>query len=795
MSDITRDRPSLQLPDKLPDDYVQTPESGLSEAEAENRRLAGQGNDATVDPGKSVARIFADNLFTLFNLLNVALALALALVGSWKNMTFMFVVISNAVIATFQELRAKKTVQKLTLMSESPVRVIREWTTREIPAAQCVRGDLVRLRAGDQIPADAVMVDGTCTAGEALLTGEQNAVPKNPGDWLYSGSYINMGTCIAQLVNVGDDSYINRLSKAAKAIVQPKSELMTDLRKLIRAVTMALIPIGILLLLKQTLLQSLPLKQAVPSSVAAMIGMIPEGLMLLTSVALMVGVVKLGRHQTLVQELYGIETLARVDTLCLDKTGTLTTGRMTLVELAPYGDVTEEDLRFELARFLGSADLESATLAAIARGVKPERDGCVAQIPFSSERKYSAFSFSDGTTIMAGAPSFVLSDGMPEDLAAAIGGYAEKGQRVLLLVSCDGTIRDETVPPVSRILGLAVLGDELRPNAEETLRYFREEGVTIKVISGDDPRTVATLAEKAGIPDARAHTVDVSLLSDEEVKRAASEATVFGRVTPSRKQQLVEAMKQAGHIVAMTGDGVNDIPAMKVADCSVAMASGSDATRHTAQMILLDSDFTSLPRVVAEGRRVINNITRSASLFIVKTIYSFALSLLMLVLPAVYPFEPLQLSLISVLTVGIPSFLLTLEPNAERVHERFLTGVLRRALPCGAAVTVCAAAAALMGNAWGTGISRTIATLATGAVGIYMLVTVCMPLNILRGAMIAALGTAFVGAVLIFRDFLSLVPLDHPKLLVLFGMIAAAYLLATVLRVVLDRIWHTKRAA
>ena len=772
---------SLRLPDRLPENYTPTPEGGLTDAEAQRRLQAGLGNKATADAGKGVLQIVSDNLFTLFNFLNLGLAVALALVGSWKNMTFMVVVISNVLIATVQEFRARRVVQRLTLMSESPVRVIRDWITVDLPQAQCVQGDLIRLRAGDQIPADAILVEGACAAGEALLTGEQDAVPKHEGDWLYSGSYINSGSCVAQLVNVGDASYINRLSRNAKTIVQPKSQLMTDLKKLIRFVSVALVPIGLMLFLKQVLLQHREIVDAVPPTVAAMIGMIPEGLMLLTSIALMVGVVKLAKQRTLVQSLYGIETLARVDTLCLDKTGTLTTGRMGLEELIPW-QRSEDELKSGLSRFLGSADLESPTMAALARAVNPVHERASAQIPFSSRLKYSAFSYEDGTTLAMGAPSFLLGQDLPPALAEAAEDRAEKGMRVLALAAFDGTISDEKLPPLKQVLGLVVLSDELRPNVASTLDYFRREGVTVKVISGDDPRTVATIAEKAGVASARDHAVDVSLLTDEEVEAAANTAIVFGRVTPARKQQLVEAMQRAGHTVGMTGDGVNDIPAMKTADCSIAMAAGSDATRHAAEMILLDSDFTCLPKVVSEGRRVINNITRSASLFLVKTLYSFALSLLTLVLPVVYPFEPLQLSLISALTVGIPSFVLTLEPNTNRVKESFLRGVLRRAIPCAAGVTLCAVSAALMGKQWGTEISRTIATYSGGLMGIYMLVIVCMPLNLLRGVLVAAMAGSFVAIVSVFGDFFKLVPLSAPMVLSTCGLMAAGITLAALLR-------------
>ena len=782
-----RQEASLALPKELPENDAPTRPEGLTEAEAAAIREAGGGNRATADPGKSLMKILSDNLFTLFNLLNVVLAVALALVHAWRNMLFLGVVVSNTLIGTVQELRAKKTVQRLRLLSQAPVKVIREGTEVKIEAEACVRGDLVVLRAGDQVPADAVMVSGKCACSEAVLTGEQNAVPKREGDWLYSGSYLSSGRCVCRLVYVGDESYVNRLSRAAKKIKPPESRLMQDLGKLIRWISMALVPVGLLLFLKQRFFLKLALPDAVTGTVAAVLGMIPEGLMLLTSVALMVGVIRLGRRRTLVQELYGIETLARVDTLCLDKTGTLTTGSMALSRLIPL-EADLPELRQCLSRYAGAADRTSPTLDAIARVVKPGEEQAVTLMPFSSERKKAAASFADGTTLVLGAPSFVLGEAYGGEVQRLTEEASGAGMRVVLLAACDGLIEDNNLPPVKRLLGLCVISDELRASAPDALRYFREQGVTVKVISGDDPRTAAAVAEKAGLAGAAAHAVDVSRLSDDELEAAAEENLVFGRVTPERKQTLVAIMQRQGHHVAMTGDGVNDIPAMKTADCSIAMAGGADAARHAAQLILLDSDFAALPAVVAEGRRVINNISRTAALFLVKTIYSCALSLLLLLLPAGYPFQPIQLTLISSLTIGIPSFFLAMEPNAERVKGDFLQRVLRRAIPGGAAVTLCATVAAMLQRTWDPAVCSTLATVAAGAVGIVMLATVCMPLNARRGALLAAMACAFTAAVLLLRQVFFLVPLTGGQIALMAGLIllGAAMVLGL-------RLWFRRR--
>ena len=728
----------LHIPQGLPEDFTPTPAGGLSAAEAKQRAEAGQSNRQTADPGKSVPQIIAENLFTLFNLLNFALAACLALVGAWRNMLFLGVVFSNTLIGTVQALRARRMLNQLRLLQVRDAHPIRDGVEESCPPDALVLGDLVVFRAGDQIPADAIIREGACAADESLLTGESDPVNHGPDQWLMSGSFLTEGKVTAQLAAVGDNAYAARLMRNARQIRSPKSELMTELGKLVALVSKLLVPIGLLLFAKEYFLKHLPLKAAVPDAVAAMIGMIPEGLILLTSVALMAGVVKLGRRSALVQELFGIETLARADVLCLDKTGTLTTGEMTLARCVPTG-ISEEALQAAAARFLGAFEAGSGTLRALSAAIAPGTEAPVATLPFSSARKKSAAAFADGTVLILGAPTFVLPDSVPEQVFAA----AEQGYRVLVLAEARGEIAADELPPVARCLGLFLLRDTLRPAVQDSLAWFRREGVSIRVLSGDDPRTVAAVARQLELEGAD-RIVDCSKLSDEELRQAAKDRVIFGRLTPVRKKLLVEALKAAGHSVAMTGDGVNDIPSLKASDCSIAIGGGAEATEHAAQIVLLNGDFNSLPAVVSEGRRVIGNITRTASLFLVKTLYSFVLSLLLLAVPLRYPFEPIQLTLVSGLTVGIPSVFLALEPSSERAAGHFLKRILLRAAP-GAAAVVCCAMAAMITVFTGTPheIASTMATVSAGIIGLANLILTCQPFTRLRIRVCAAMCLCF----------------------------------------------------
>lgn len=772
----------LHAAQQPPEHFVPTPPGGWTDAQSNHHKQ----NISHHRPDKSVWQILAENLFTPFNALNAALAVCLALVGSWRNMLFLGVVFSNTLIGTVQELRARHTIRRLTLLNAPTAHVLRNGRERTCLSEELVEGDLVLLHAGDQVMADALVRKGHGAANESLLTGESTPVTKHEGDMLLSGSYIVEGSFTAQLTAVGDESYASRLTASAKVIRRPKSVLMTEVNRLIRFVSIVLIPVGLLLFCKQFFYQDQTLASAVPTSVAAMIGMIPEGLMLLISVSLSVGVVKLGRHNTLVRELYGIETLARADVLCLDKTGTITTGQMQLDSLHPLqGD--ESTLRQAFSRFLGAMEETAPTLEALRKAIPSGTEAATAFLPFSSERKKSAVSFADGTTLILGAPTFVLDEGDVAALSSLLSEAASRGLRVLVLATAQGCVTETDTPPHPTALGLCLLTDEIRPAAAETLAFFRDQEVTIKIISGDDEKTVAAIARKIGLDG---EAVDVSTLTDDALLDACERCTVFGRVTPSRKKALVEALKQKGHHVAMTGDGVNDIPALKAADCSIAMAGGSDATKQAAQLTLLDSNFANLPLIVAEGRRVVGNITRAASLFLVKTLYSFVLALLTIVLPVEYPFQPIQLTLISTLTIGFPAFLLTLEGNHEPTRGDFLRTVLSRAIPSAAAVCVCSLLAmAGMLLSWPMEDCKTLATICAGAIGLMTLCKTCIPFTRWRMLICACMTALFVLAVCFLKKIFFFSTLSLMQYLSLIVLIAVAFL---VMRVVRQRLEKTK---
>ena len=775
----------LQLPSSLPEGWERTRPEGLTRAEAAVRKR----NLMPKEDGKSTGQIIFENVFTLFNGLNLLLAAALILVGSYRNMMFLGVVVWNTGIAIFQEIRARNTIRRLKLLNAPRVHVIREGRETTLRTEETAEGDVTELRAGDQVTADCVVLSGFGRTDESLLTGESDPIPKKEGDWLYSGSFLTEGKILAQMVYVGGESYVGRLSREAKKQKRPVSGLMREMKTLIRWDSIALLPLGILLLLRQVLLRHMTMEAAVPSTVAAMLGMIPEGLILLTSVAMAVGVMRLSKRKVLVQELYGIECLARVDTLCLDKTGTLTTGHMRVEEIVPLSGGTEE-ARKALSRFLGAFDENSGTLNALRAVAAPGMEMPVSIRPFSSRRKSSAASFADGVTLTLGAPEYVMEGRLSAADRERIAALTDAGQRVIMLAESTRTFRvapetesrgpgsspgemEERQGEIKKPLALFALADETRPCVTETTEYFRREGVTLKVISGDDPVTVSRIARQAGL-EGWDSAVDARELTDERmILDACEKYTVFGRVTPEQKKQLVEALKKKGHTVAMTGDGVNDIPALRASDCSIAMAEGADAARHAAQMTLLESDFSAIPEIVLEGRRVINNITRSATLFLTKTVFSFLLSILTLIASGSYPFQPIQLTLISGCTVGIPGFLLALEKGRERIKGSFLRTVLRRAFPGGVAVAVCAALSMLLtALGWSHETCSTIATWVAGLTGIVVLCRASWPLNLPRG-LIAAGGLAlFVLLAELFGHVFYLVPLESAQWAVLGGLFA-----------------------
>lgn len=752
------------------------PENGLSDVQVQQRMQAGKVNRDTSVPTKSIGRIIRDNACTLFNLINAVLAAAVLLVGSYKNLLFLGVVFCNLVIGTVQEIRAKRTVDKLSLLSAAGAHVIRGGKKRTVPLEEVVLDDILELTSGGQIAADCVIRSGECEVNESLVTGEADPIHKTAGDTLLSGSYLVSGRCRAQVEHVGADNYIATISAGAKQLKRAQSAIMDALNRIIRFVSIMIIPVGALLFLKQLSIDGNTLSQAVVSTTAALIGMIPEGLVLLTSSVLAVSVIRLSRHRVLVQELYCIEALARVDVLCLDKTGTITEGRMELHDVVPLGEGSRLQAEQALGALAGVQDDGGPTMDAVRRRY-PSASGwsAVQTVPFSSEKKWSGATFAGRGTYVLGAPEFVLRGNIGA-VEPAMARYTREN-RVLLLAHADGGFVGRDLPEGLRPLALILIRDVIRPQAPDTLRYFAEQGVGLKVISGDNMHTVSAIARRAGLEGADCCVDASTLKTDEELAAAAERYTVFGRVSPMQKQQLIRALKAQGHTVAMTGDGVNDVLALREADCSVAMASGSDAARNVAQLVLLDSRFDAMPQVVAEGRRTINNIQRSASLFLVKTIYATLLAVLFLLIPLPYPFMPIQLTLTSVFTIGIPSFVLALEPNRERVKGDFLRNVISKAVP--GAVTIVfnvlvVSAAAFLLDIPQQQIS-TMCVMLTGFTGFLLVFRICLPFNPLRIALFAVIVGGFTLCVFFLHSLFSLVPLPWMQLTALLICAAGAF--------------------
>ena len=754
------------------------PLHGLTQEEVRARREQGRTNTMPRRTEGGVADILRRNVLTLFNLLNLCLAGLLLWVGSHRDMLFLGVVLSNTLIGAIQELRAKRTHDRLQLLSEGRVRVMRDGVECRLSPQELVLDDVVLLSRGDQIPADATVLSGAGEADESLLTGESAPVSKTAGGTLYSGSFLVSGSVAARLTAVGADSYAGQLQLSARRVKRAQSELMRDMRRIIRWVSVLIVPIGAAMFSRQYASVDLGLRDAVTGTVASMLGMIPEGLILLTSVSLAAGVVALGRRNALVNELFGIETLARTDVVCMDKTGTLTSGEMVLDRTLALNGVPPEEIAAYMAALLRASADETPTVRALAEAFPASNAPEIAQaVPFSSARKWSAAQAEGLGSVVLGAPERLLKGEALKQAQA----LAAQGLRVLALLCAPAPLCGEALPEGLVPAALLCLRDALRPNVQKTVRYFGEQGVTLKVISGDSPLTVSHAAAAAGVPGAD-RTVDLSTIEGEKDYTALSRHyTIFGRVSPQDKQGLIEALRKDGHGVAMVGDGVNDIPALKAADCSIAMAGGSDAACRVAQITLLDADFDVMPRIVLEGRRVINNITRAASLFLVKNIFSLILSVLLLIFPFAYPFAPIQLTLVSSLTIGIPSFVLALQPSRDRVSGSFLRNVIMRALPGG----VCTAALIipLMAFSDGLGFSQdvvsSLSTLIAGYSGLVVLFLTCLPLNALRGGLVAAMAALFAGAVLLLPQVFYLSPVSGGQ----WWVLAAAAMLAPLIQI------------
>ena len=782
--------------------------TGLTDEQVNARIAEGKVNADENPNTRTYKQIVRENTLTFFNFLNLVLLVLVLLVGSYKNAFFVCIIIINTLIGIAQEIRAKKTIDKLAILTARKSVVIREGQKWTVPTEELVLDDVVCLKTGDQVPADARILEGGLEVNESLLTGESDNLPKNEGDELFSGSFVTSGEACCQIIHVGKDNYAAQITSEAKEFKRHNSELKNSLNAILKVISIIIVPLGALLFYKQYYIVGDTFRDSVVSMVAGVLGMIPEGLVLLTSVALTLGALVLANKKTLVQELYCIETLARVDTLCLDKTGTITEGTMCVERVEPYVStgrvetaVTEsepaesseaevqvqtdsafmDDINNVMGNMMYVLKDQNATIDALRKRF-PAKQGMTLEhvIPFSSDRKYSGAVFEEKGTYLMGAAQFLFPEDN-EELTEKCQAYAEEGLRVLVLAHSSQNAEGTELPEGLEPLALMLLTDVIREEAPDTLAFFDSQEVDLKVISGDDPVTVAAIARRAGLKNADSYVDATTLTTEEALQDAVAQYSVFGRVTPQQKKAMVQALQAQGHTVAMTGDGVNDVLALKEADCSIAMAQGSDAAKNIANVVLLDSNFASMPHIVNQGRRVVNNIRTAASMFLIKTMFSVMLSLLTIFFGNAYPFEPIQMSLISACAVGIPTFLLAQENNYEKIDHTFLRHVFINAFPAAITITFCVFAVMLVcQNVYHSmAMLNTACVLVTGWNYMAALKTVYAPLNTYRKVIIYGMQFIFFAAAVIFQKLLSLGSLD-------FGMIILVFILMTFAPVLID---------
>ena len=724
---------------------------GLKKEEVDERIKKSIINTQSIPKTRSVKQIVFLHVFTLFNILNLGLAICICFVHSYRNLTFLGVVFCNTIIGIVQEIKAKRIVDKLSLISEKKVIVIRDGNKESISFEDVVLDDIVEYKLGNQIIADSIVMSGICEVNESFITGEANPILKKKGDMVLSGSFLVSGNIITKVEKVGQENYISTISEGAKYIKKINSEIMITIKKIIKILSITIIPLGIALFIKQLSVSDNDLTSSVVNTVAALIGMIPEGLVLLTSSVFAVSIIRLSKYNVLVQELYSIEDLARIDTLCLDKTGTITEGSMEIYDIIPFNNFKKSDIEEILKNISFNIEDENPTIMAIKNEYKKGTyDKANKVYNFSSEKKFSGIEI-ENTTYLMGAFDYLLND-QEKEIALK---YTEDN-RVLAIIKDEDFDENDLKSNVP--VGLILLRDKIRKNAIKTINYFKDQNVEIKIISGDNPITVSNISKRVGIIGYEKYVDASILITDKDIEDAATKYNIFGRVKPEQKQKLVCALKKAGKFVGYTGDGVNDVLALKESDCSITFQNGSEAARNVSQLILLDSDFSSIPKIVAEGRRTINNIERSSSLFLVKTIYSGLLAIIFLFLNQSYPFIPIQLTLTSVVTIGIPSFILALEPNKEKVKGHFFPNVISKSLP--AALTIVA-------NIIITVIARdifkfsdtetsTICVLLTGLTGFILLYRICKPLNWIRSLLLSLMIAIFFLGVLGLRSVFEL---------------------------------------
>ena len=772
--------------------------TGLTDEQVNERIEQGKVNADENPNTRTYKQIVRENTLTFFNFLNLVLLILVLMVGSYKNAFFVGIIIINTLIGIAQEIRAKKTIDKLAILTAKKSIVIREGKKWTVPTEELVLDDLVCLKTGDQVPADAKVLEGSVEVNESLLTGESDNLPKNVGDELFSGSFVTSGEACCQIIHVGKDNYAAQITSEAKEFKRHNSELKNSLNAILKVISIIIVPLGALLFYKQYYVVGNTFKDSIVSMVAGVLGMIPEGLVLLTSVALTLGALVLANKKTLVQELYCIETLARVDTLCLDKTGTITEGTMCVERVEPWSEASENkdtdeiptededepdlhEIENMMANLMYVLKDQNATIDALRKRFPAKFSMALEHIiPFSSDRKYSGAVFEDNGTYLMGAAQFLFPEGR-EDILDVCQNYAEEGLRVLVLAHstqmAEGTELPENLEPVALLL----LTDVIREEAPDTLQFFDSQEVDLKVISGDDPVTVSAIAKRAGLKNAENYVDATTLETEEQLEEAVAKYSVFGRVTPQQKKEMVQALQKQGHTVAMTGDGVNDVLALKEADCSIAMAQGSAAAKNIANVVLLDSNFASMPHIVNQGRRVVNNLRTAASMFLIKTMFSVMLSLLTIFFGNAYPFEPIQMSLISACAVGIPTFLLAQENNYDKIDHTFLRHVFLNAFPAALTITSCVFAVMLVcQNVYHSNdMLSTACVLVTGWNYMAALKTVYAPLNTYRKVIIYGMQFIFFSAAVIFQKLLGLGSLD-------FGMIILVFILMTFAPLLID---------
>lgn len=756
--------------------------SGLSTAEVEFRKKAGLSNESVDSSTKTVAQIIRSNVVTYYNLIFLIITILLIVVGSFRDLTFLPIIIANMLIGIIQELRSKKILDDLTILNTPKIMVRRNGSDQEVLADELVQDDVITLSAGGQIPADALVLSGNITVNEALITGEADEIVKKEGDSLFSGSFVISGECMAKLEKVGKDSYISGLMlQATQTKEGEQSEMIRALNRLVQTVGVIILPIGAILFLQQYFFSGATMKDSVTGMVAAILGMIPEGLYLLASVAMVVSVMRLGKQKVLIHDMKCIETLARVNVLCVDKTGTITVPEMEVAQFilakdqslaakekeqeadqqSEYRNQTAEEEKNKVARLLSDCvralPCDNATMEALQQYfTEPMENSAEKIVTFSSATKYSGVVLA-GKAYVVGAPEFVLR----QDYATVQGTievFLEKGYRVLVFAEYEGNLDGKELTENADPIAFILLNNAIREGAMDTFRYFSKRGVEVKVISGDNPVTVSEIAKKAGIRHAEKQVDTATLKTADAVRKAAKKYTVFGRVTPEQKRLLVQALKEQGKTVAMTGDGVNDILALKDADCSIAMASGSEAASHVAQLVLLDNDFNKMPSVVMEGRRVVNNIGRTASLYLVKNIFSMLLAVFSMLFLIDYPLEPSQVSLISVFTIGIPSFFLALEQNRNQIHGHFLTNVLIQALPAGITDFIVVSGLVIFCREFGVEKEcvSTSCTILIAVVGFMILYHIAKPMTTPHAILIAAMVIGWLFCMLFFSELFAI---------------------------------------